>query len=33
MIKTNNKERVIEEIKENKIENVFNIVPNLADKI
>lgn len=33
MIKKNNKERVIEEIKENKIENVFNIIPNLSDKV
>lgn len=33
MIKINNKERVIEEINENKIENVFNIIPNLSDKV
>ena len=33
MLKRNNKERVIEEIKENKIKNVFNIIPNLADKV
>lgn len=33
MIKLNNKERVIEEINENKIENVFNIIPNLSDKV
>ena len=26
MLKKNNKERVIEEIKENKIENIFNII-------
>ena len=32
MIKLNNKERVIEEINENKLENVFNIIPNLSDK-
>lgn len=33
MIKLNNKERVIEEINENKLENVFNIIPNLSDKV
>ena len=33
MIKINNKERVIEEINENKLENVFNIIPNLSDKV
>lgn len=33
MLKRNNKERVIEEIKENKIENIFNIIPNLSDKV
>ena len=33
MIKKNNKERVIEEIGENKLENVFNIIPNLSDKV
>ena len=33
MLKKNNKERVIEEIKENKIENIFNIIPNLSDKV
>lgn len=33
MIKLNNKERVIEEINENKIENIFNIIPNLSDKV
>lgn len=33
MIKRNNKERVIEEINENRLENIFNIVPNLADKV
>ena len=30
MIKENNKERVVEEINENKLENVFNIIPNLS---
>ena len=33
MIKLNNKERVLEEINENKLENVFNIIPNLSDKV
>lgn len=33
MIKKNNKERVIEEINENKLENAFNIIPNLSDKV
>lgn len=33
MIKKNNKERVIEEINENKIENIFNIIPNISDKV
>ena len=33
MIKINNKEKVIEELNENKLENVFNIVPNLSDKV
>lgn len=33
MIKINNKERVVEEINENKIENMFNIIPNLSDKV
>lgn len=33
MIKLNNKERVIEEINENKLENIFNIIPNLSDKV
>lgn len=33
MIKINNKERVIEEINENKLENIFNIIPNLSDKV
>lgn len=33
MIKVNNKERVIEEINANKLENVFNIIPNLSDKV
>lgn len=33
MIKINNKDRVIEEINENKLENVFNIIPNLSDKV
>ena len=33
MIKFNNQERVIEEIKEEKVENVFNIIPNVSDKI
>ena len=33
MIKINNKKRVIEEINENKLENVFNIIPNLSDKV
>ena len=33
MIKKNNKERVVEEINENKLENVFNIIPNLSDKV
>lgn len=33
MIKRENKERVIEEINENKLENIFNIIPNLSDKV
>lgn len=33
MLKRNNKERVIEEINENRIENIFNIIPNLSDKV
>lgn len=33
MIKLNNKERVIEEINDNKLESVFNIIPNLSDKV
>ena len=33
MLKINNKNRVIEEINENKLENVFNIIPNLSDKV
>lgn len=33
MIKINNKNRVIEEINENKMENIFNIIPNLSDKV
>ena len=33
MIKINNKERVIEEINENKLKNIFNIIPNLSDKV
>ncbi|MGN0993225.1 MAG: transposase [Bacilli bacterium] len=33
MLKINNKERVIEEMNENKIENIFNIIPNLSDKV
>lgn len=33
MLKINNKERVIEELKENKLENIFNIIPNLSDKV
>ena len=33
MIKKNNKERVIEELKEEKLENVFNIIPNISDKV
>ena len=33
MIKINNKERVIEEINENMVENTFNIIPNLSDKV
>lgn len=33
MIKRENKKRVIEEINENKLENIFNIIPNLSDKV
>ena len=33
MLKRNNKERVIEEINENKIENIINIIPNLSHKV
>ena len=33
MIKINNKERVIEEINENMVENTFNIILNLSDKV
>lgn len=33
MIKKENKERVIEEINESKLENIFNIIPNLSDKV
>ena len=33
MLKRNNKKRVIEEINENKLENIFNIIPNLSDKV
>lgn len=33
MLKLNNKEKVIEEINDNKIENIFNIIPNLSDKV
>ena len=33
LIKKNNKERVVDEINENKLENVFNIIPNLSDKV
>lgn len=33
MLKINKKERVIEEINEGKIENIFNIVPNISDKV
>lgn len=33
MIKLNNKERVIEELNDNRLENVFNIIPNLSDKV
>lgn len=33
MIKNNNKDRVIEEIKELGLENAFNIIPNLTDKV
>ena len=33
MLKKNNKERVIEEINENKVENIFNVIPNLSDKV
>lgn len=33
MKKKNSKERVIEEIKDNKIENIFNIIPNISDKV
>lgn len=29
----NNKERVIEEINKNKLENIFNIISNLSDKV
>lgn len=33
MIKTNNKEKVIEEINANSIVDIFNIIPNLSDKV
>lgn len=33
MLKKNNKERVIEELNEEKVENVFNIIPNISDKV
>lgn len=33
MIKINNKEKVIEEINKNKIENIFNVMPNISDKV
>ena len=33
MIKINSQERVIEEINEEMIENIFNIIPNVSDKI
>ena len=32
-IKKNDKERAIEELEENKLENVFNIISNLSDKV
>ena len=32
-IKKNDKEKAIEELEENKLENVFNIIPNLSDKV
>ena len=32
-IKKNNKEKAIEELEKNKLENVFNIIPNLSDKV
>ncbi len=33
MIKKNNKDRLIEEIKETELENAFAVIPNLADKV
>lgn len=33
MLKINNKDKVIEEINENKMENIFNIIPNISDKV
>lgn len=33
MIKINNKEKVIEEINKDKIENIFNVIPNILDKV
>lgn len=33
MLKINNKDRVIEEINEDKIENIFNVIPNISDKV
>ena len=32
-IKKNDKEKAIEELEENKLEKVFNIIPNLSDKV
>lgn len=32
MLKKNNKERAISELRKNKIESIFNIIPNLSDK-
>ncbi len=32
-IKKNDKEKAIEELEENKLENVFNIIPNISDKV
>lgn len=33
MIKVSNMERTIEELNENMVENVFNIIPNISDKV